>query len=72
MRQTTFQALRKLGAPDGLLTVLSGLLVVLALSPWLDVEIAGVAIKEAIPFRKAVDDLLKAAAQLDALPDTRG
>lgn len=54
MRLTPYQALRNLGAPDGLLTVLPSLLIVLALSPWLDIEISGIVVKESVPAWVAV------------------
>lgn len=49
-RRTLLHVANSLGAPDGVVTAICCLLVVLILTPWLDLGIAGFVVKEEIPW----------------------
>jgi hypothetical protein len=48
--KTPFTALKETGAPDAVATFLAALLLVVCLTPWLDISLGGVTLKDEIPW----------------------
>ena len=49
--KTPFVILKEAGAPDAVLTALAVLMLVFCLSPWLGISIAGVTLKDSVPWQ---------------------
>lgn len=48
--KTPFNFLKESGAPDAVITFLAGLILVICLSPWLDISLGGVTLKTIVPW----------------------